>query len=75
MLLLRHYKTQLLGCFNAFWSYSRGRGLTCAASRGFFTDITRARNAHDVRGGAGACACMCAGARACVCARIRMTPP
>jgi len=66
MLLLLRYKTYLLGRFNAFWSYFRGRLIVRSASRGFFTDITRARNAHDVRGGAGARVHVRVRARMCV---------
>lgn len=63
------YKTQLLGRFGAFWRHCGAGGLGGLASRENF-DYKNARCgcAHDVRGGAGACACMCAGARACVCA-------
>lgn len=57
MLLLRHYKTQLLGHSDAFWRYFRGRLIVRSASRGFFTNITRARM-------------MCAGARVRVHVRV-----
>lgn len=71
MLLLRHYKTQLLGRFNAFWSYFRGRLIVRSASREFFTDITRARMMCECER---VCAhVMCVRVRAC--ARAYMTPP
>lgn len=51
------YITCLGGRFGAFWRHCGGGGLVALASRGFFTNITRARMmcgrgracAHDVR--------------------------
>jgi len=45
--------------------------LRAMRSRGFFTDITRARDAHDVR--VRVCVRMCV--RAHVCARVHDPPP
>jgi len=66
MLLCNYYKTQLLGRFNAFWSYFRGRGIVARLLGEILTIKTRDAGARNVRGGAGACVRVRVRARMCV---------
>ena len=75
MLLLRHYKTQLLGRFNAFWSYCRGRGIVSRLLREILTIKTRDAGARMMCAAARVRVRACARVRVRACARIRMTPP